>query len=223
MCGLHCACPCAYLSVSVSVSVLLTVINYCLSLLSVLLPLCPPSSLSSLQVDVIDAEYEHLCGEIQSNRHSSHSNSQTSTGAGAGAGDGAGAGADTPRSTQNFKSVLQAHKHYLSAVIRLSMVDNAVVQEAIGRVLHCCMRLVALFQWLAEEREGLGGSDRPDTGTNSSSGIPLAEVEALKREFFSQMWHLLQLMRKLEHRGFLFRIDFNGFMSEMGAPGNNNN
>ena len=31
------------------------------------------------------------------------------------------------------------------------------------------------------------------------------------------MSYLLQIMRKVENRGFIFRIDFNGFMSEMAS------
>lgn len=168
------------------------------------------------QVDVIDAEYENLCGEIKSNHHSdadaTDDNDESEDG----------------KSSQNFKSVLQAHKNYLATVIRLSMVDNVIVQDAIERVLHGCMRVIAVYHFLLEEdRDRLsvlqhqfssGEDDEPRTKQpSSSSSIPLQEVEALKKDFFSQMSYLLQIMRKVENRGFIFRIDFNGFMSEMAS------
>lgn len=171
---------------------------------------------------MIDAEYENLCGEIKSHHHSEHVSAADSS---AGA---AVHGNEEHSPPQNFKSVLQAHKNYLAAVIRLSMVDNVIVQDAIDRVLHGCMRVVAIYQFLLEEdRERVntlqahqGAAEQPpssDPPKASASSIPLQEVETLKKDFFSQMSYLLQIMRKVENRGFIFRIDFNGFMSEMAA------
>jgi hypothetical protein len=161
-----------------------------------------------LQVDVIDAEYERLCEEIESNRHSAYVGPDSGT---------------DKRHPQNFKSVLQAHKNYLATVVRLSMVDNVIVQDAIERVLHACMRVVAVYHLLLEEdreQQGQGQEERHGDSNSSSGGtgsIPMQEVEALKKDFFTQMSYLLQIMRKVENRGFIFRVDFNGFMSEMAS------
>ena len=45
--------------------------------------------------------------------------------------------------------------------------------------------------------------------------MPPEELEAVKKEFFSQISFLFQVMRKVENRGFIFRLDFNNFLSEM--------
>ena len=182
-------------------------------------------------MDVIDAEYVNLCNDIDSTQHNEDMISST--------GDIRHDSEDashrhnevhdkTP--PHNFKSVLQAHKNYLATVIRLSMVDNVVVQDAIDRVLHACMRVAAIYHLLMEDEvEGKSpsvlekgllstGFDRNGMdNANDSAIIPIQEVEALKKEFFSQMSYLLQIIRKVENRGFIFRIDFNGFMSEMSS------
>ena len=51
--------------------------------------------------------------------------------------------------------------------------------------------------------------------------IPSEEIEGVRREFFTQISYLFQIMRKVENRGLMFRLDFNGYLSalaeEMGA------
>ncbi len=44
--------------------------------------------------------------------------------------------------------------------------------------------------------------------------VPLEEFDAIKKEFYLQLSYLFQYMRKVETRGFLFRLDFNGFLSQ---------
>lgn len=103
------------------------------------------------------------------------------------------------------------------------MVDNVIVQDAIERVLQTCMRLIAIFHLLLEDEDEGGDEDnqhsRPDSDTNI---IPLLEVDALKKDFFSHISYLLQIMRKVENRGFMFRIDFNGFLSRVAMESNSN-
>ena len=43
--------------------------------------------------------------------------------------------------------------------------------------------------------------------------VPPQELEAIRKEFFSQLAYLFSVARKMENRGFLFRLDFNGYLS----------
>lgn len=42
--------------------------------------------------------------------------------------------------------------------------------------------------------------------------LPPEELEAMRNDFYSQISFLLQAMRNIESRGFMFRLDFNGFL-----------
>jgi hypothetical protein len=44
--------------------------------------------------------------------------------------------------------------------------------------------------------------------------VPPEEFEAIRKEFYMQLSILFQYMRKVESRGFLFRLDFNGYLSQ---------
>ena len=41
------------------------------------------------------------------------------------------------------------------------------------------------------------------------------QVQGLRKEFFTQISYLFQIMRKVENRGFMFRLDFNGYLSTL--------
>jgi Gamma tubulin complex component C-terminal len=45
--------------------------------------------------------------------------------------------------------------------------------------------------------------------------IPPEEIDGVRKEFFTQISYLFQVMRKVENRGFMFRLDFNGYLSEL--------
>ena len=45
--------------------------------------------------------------------------------------------------------------------------------------------------------------------------VPPEELEAIKKEFFSQIAFLFSVARKIENRGFMFRLDFNGYLSSL--------
>ena len=45
--------------------------------------------------------------------------------------------------------------------------------------------------------------------------VPVEEVESVKKDFFAQISFLFQVMKKVENRGFMFRLDFNEFLSKM--------
>lgn len=75
-------------------------------------------------------------------------------------------------------------------------------------------------------RSKLSLSPTPNTGASQSTTpqntssfvtptyIPIEEFETIRKEFFQQLTYLLQFMKKVESRGFLFRLDFNGYISQ---------
>ena len=115
------------------------------------------------------------------------------------------------RNTNSFKVILQAHRNFISTVIRMSMADNTIVQDAIERVMQVCMRFIAICA-VCEENS-------MDNTSSRTRGIvvPPEEIEAIRKDFFTQSVYLFHIMRKVENRGLLFRIDFNGFMSNMSS------
>ena len=44
--------------------------------------------------------------------------------------------------------------------------------------------------------------------------VPLEEVESVRKEFLVQIHFLFQVMRKVENRGFMFRLDYNEYLSK---------
>ena len=112
------------------------------------------------------------------------------------------------------------------------------MQEGVERVLQACLRFIAVCR-LLQQQEGVDqdGGDLDeygygDQGSYSASSqsprsqlrerarrlpviVPPEELEAVRKEYFSQVAYLLQVMRKVENRGFIFRLDFNGFMSQL--------
>jgi hypothetical protein len=47
--------------------------------------------------------------------------------------------------------------------------------------------------------------------------VPPEEMDSIRREFFSNISYLIQIMKKTENKGFLFRLDFNGYLSQVVA------
>lgn len=155
-----------------------------------------------LQVDVVDSEYSRLLQELE---HAA-----------------------------DFQSVLKHHKHFIANILRLSMIDNIGIQESMDRILQVCLRFVAAcrLQSKSEFQHDLAEDERPSFGRgNYKAGsksrqaaqqeaaqppvyIPVEEFEAIRKEFYLQVSYLFQFMRKVESRGFLFRLDFNGFLSQ---------
>lgn len=110
-------------------------------------------------------------------------------------------------SASDFQAVLKSHRNFVSNTLRMSMVDNATVQEGVERILQVCLRFIALCRLLHQQEEG-------DVPPESVVVIPPEEVEAIKKDFFSQISYLFAVMRKIENRGFIFRLDFNSFFSQ---------
>lgn len=149
-----------------------------------------------LQVDVVDSEYSVLQRDIS-------------------------AAAD-------FQSVLRAHKTFTSNMLRLSLIDNASVQEGIERILQICLRFIAVCrmqhqsEYLDEPESPASASARSTPASHSNRArsmqlppiyVPPEEMGHIRKDFFAQVALLFQLMRKVESRGFIFRLDFNSFLS----------
>ena len=45
--------------------------------------------------------------------------------------------------------------------------------------------------------------------------IPPEEIVGIRKDFFTQISYLFQIMRKVENRGLIFRLDFNGYLSSL--------
>jgi Gamma tubulin complex component C-terminal len=134
----------------------------------------------------------------------------------------------------DFQTVLRAHRSFIATVMRLSSVDNLLVQEGIERVLQVCLRFIAVCRLLHQQEgeasapntpRGLRHMGIPRTDDKDKRAapvvIPSEEIEGVRREFFTQISYLFQIMRKVENRGLMFRLDFNGYLSalaeEMGS------
>jgi len=113
----------------------------------------------------------------------------------------------------NFQDVLLAHRNFLSSVLRLSLVDNITVQEGIERVFHVCLRFVAVCRILHQQEDIIIGKSKNDK--IAPIVIPPEEIEAIRKDFFSQISYLFAIMRKVENRGFMFRLDFNSYLSNI--------
>ena len=138
-----------------------------------------------------------------------------------------------------FQSVLRAHKNFLSNMLRLSLIDNVSIQEGIERILQICLRFIAICRIMhqsefldeqdndasnfASASAGASGSGSA-TGNNNNNGvqqrpftrpifIPPEELGFIRKDFFTQVSMLFQIMRKVDSRGFIFRLDFNGYLS----------
>lgn len=150
-----------------------------------------------LQVDVVDSEYAQLSQEVDS--------------------------------ALEFQQVLRAHRNFLAAVLKASLVDNMTVQDAIDRVIQACLRFVAVCR-LMQQQEGIdadGGLAEDDyamfrravspskvsASTLLPVVVPAEEVESVRKDFFSQIVYLFTIMSKVENRGFMFRLDFNEYLS----------
>lgn len=87
--------------------------------------------------------------------------------------------------------------------------DNSSIQEAFERVFQVCLRFVAVCR-LMHEAESL----RSD-GSKPPIYVPPEEFGAIRKDFYAQVTFLFQIMRKVDSRGFMFRLDFNGYISKV--------
>ena len=123
--------------------------------------------------------------------------------------------------------MLRAHRNFLATIMRLSSIDNLVIQEGIERVLQVCLRFIAVCRLLHQQEENITPGN-PQATTRSYSPlasdvkkrivpvvVPPEEIDGVRKEFFTQISYLFQIMRKVENRGLMFRLDFNGYLSAL--------
>jgi len=58
-------------------------------------------------------------------------------------------------------------------------------------------------------------SPHPLSRPHATTQLWTHQVQGLRKEFFTQISYLFQIMRKVENRGFMFRLDFNGYLSTL--------
>lgn len=147
-----------------------------------------------LQVDVVDSEYAVLMDNLQQ--------------------------------AMNFHDAAKAHKQFLSAVLRSTMVDNAAVQENIEKMLHVCLRFLAVCALMKSNSDGdytlsfASGSHAAASAAASTELpvpvlVPSSELTDIHEEYVMYMSVLFQSLAKMDNRGFLFRLDFNGHLSAL--------
>ena len=123
------------------------------------------------------------------------------------------------RGAVDFQSVLRAHKNFIASIVRMSHIDNNVVQDAIERVLQICLRFLAVSALHQHNEDVLQASADSPGPVGEVFYLPHEEFAAIQKDFFMQVSYLLQLMKKIENRGFVFRVDFNGFFSQLTSTG----
>ena len=136
----------------------------------------------------------------------------------------------------DLQVVLRAHKTFVANLFRLSLIDNLSIQEAFDRIIHVCLRFIAVLHIMLDNSEGkYSNHDNVNAASttkhHSSNGsnftvlpsfsptallplfVPPEEMQAICKEFFSQVTYLFHLMRSVDCKGFMFRLDFNRFLS----------
>ena len=118
--------------------------------------------------------------------------------------------ATAPTTAMNdFQTILRLHKKFLANLLQLSMMDAQGIQEMIDRILHLCLRFIACCRIQANASTAADGAENLD----SYLSLPSEEFEQIQRDFYQQIAFLFQSMKTSDRRGFLFRLDFNNFLS----------
>jgi hypothetical protein len=143
----------------------------------------------------------------------------------------------------DVQAVSLAHRNFLAMLSRLAMLDNMTIQEGIERILHLCLRFVAVCRILHQQEEDIYTNacqgyepDQVNTSDDIFSSdlhyhllrpkpilVPTEELDGIYKEFFAQITYFFHLLRNVECRGLLFRLDFNGYFSDLtnDHPSNN--
>lgn len=165
-----------------------------------------------LQVDVIDVEFHRMMAQF-----------------------------DT---VQDFPSILRLHRLFLANLSTQFFLDHQLLMETIERILHLIIRFIAVCRLIVRSehpqemtmatstslsQDHYSASNSGDPIIPSSSDlaaqhwesmpiyVPPEEMESIRREFVNSISYLYQLMKKTENKGLLFRLDFNGYLSQLVA------
>ena len=95
----------------------------------------------------------------------------------------------------DFQSIMKAHRDFISSIVRLSMVDNLVVQENFERIFQLCLRFVAVVRILHEQ---LSPERRETTDVNPKLRqrpviIPQEELDAIQKDFTLNISQIFQV------------------------------
>lgn len=105
----------------------------------------------------------------------------------------------------NFQTFLRNQRKFLTNTMRMSMMNNTALLQSINRVLHCCVRFIAVCR-LVEHLDDVTTQQR-------NLFVPSEEYDDIRNTFFSEVKSLLMILRNVDNGGFLFRLDFNGYFS----------
>ena len=108
----------------------------------------------------------------------------------------------------DFQLVLRTHKTFLANIMRLSMIDNLSIQDSMDKIVQICLRFIAFYRLMSDTRD-----------IDSALAIvppifvPPEELLSIQKDFYAQVGYLFYLMRNLDCKGFMSRLDFNKFLS----------
>jgi hypothetical protein len=123
------------------------------------------------------------------------------------------------KNTNDLQAIMRAHRSFVSNILRLAMVDNSAVQECIDRILSICLRFVSLCWYLEQQTTNKNNDNnklkRNNNNDNEEKDLLKEELDLIYKDFISNTSYLFQIMRKVENRGFMFRLDFNSYLSTL--------
>lgn len=99
----------------------------------------------------------------------------------------------------DFQSVMKAHRDFIASIVRLSMVDNLVVQENFERIFQLCLRFVAVVRILHEQQfpEQREANDARPKPRPRPVIIPQEELDAIQKDFALNISQIFQVALEL--------------------------
>ena len=101
----------------------------------------------------------------------------------------------TIETASDFQSVMKAHRDFIASIVRLSMVDNLVVQENFERIFQLCLRFVAMVRILQEQQfpERSGAAEVNPKPRSRPVIIPQEELDAIQKDFTTNVSQIFQV------------------------------
>jgi len=104
------------------------------------------------------------------------------------------------REARDLQVVMRLHRNFIASIVKLTMVENTVTQDGLERVLQIIYRFVALC-WAVTSAE------------NVPRDLLYDELTYVQADYATQISFLFQIIRWIENRGLLTRLDFNNHFS----------
>eukprot|EP01042_Synura_sphagnicola_P001040 gene1040-1173_t len=104
------------------------------------------------------------------------------------------------REARDLQLVMRLHRNFIASIVKLTMVENTVTQDGLERVLQIIYRFVALC-WAVTSAE------------NVPRDLLYDELTYVQADYATQISFLFQIIRWIENRGLLTRLDFNNHFS----------